>query len=195
MLIIGLTGGFGTGKTYVASVFGSLGAREIDADRIAHKSIMRASPCYREVVSSFGKGILDRKGRIDRKRLASIVFSNKKELKRLNAIVHPYVIRRIKAKIRTAKESDIVVVDAPLLAEANLLCFVDKLVVVKAPREKQISRAMKRLGIGRKECMRRIRNQMPLYRKVALADYVIDNDGTKRETKKQVLKTWRMIWR
>jgi len=194
MVIVGLTGGFGTGKTFTASVFRSLGAMVIDADRIAHAALKKGSGTHKKIIDLFGRGILNSKGAIDRRRLAGIVFKDKSALTRLNAVIHPYVIKRIKEDIRAAKDGCIVI-DAPLLIEAGLTDLVDKVVVVKASRENQILRCLKRSGLGRKECLERIGSQMPLKKKIALADYVVDNDGTKSRTRRDVIKIWREIWR
>jgi dephospho-CoA kinase len=196
MRIIGLTGGFGTGKTFAASIFGHLGARVIDADKIAHKAIAKGGSAYKRIVAGFGKDVLDRRGNIDRAKLAKIVFAKKSELKKLNAIVHPEAIRSIKDSIKRSGRNDIVVIDAPLLIEAGLAGIVDKLVVVTATKKNQIERCSKKLKIGREEILKRISNQMPMKKKKALADFVVDNDGTRSETREQVSKVWRkMVWK
>ena len=196
MKVIGLTGSFGTGKTFVASIFKELGARVIDADRIAHKTIRKGSPAYRRIVKLFGKDILGKEGRIDRSRLGHIVFSNKAFLRKLNNIVHPYVIKGIKRSIRSAGNTDVVVVDAPLLLETRLNGLVDKLVVVKCQKRRQIERCQKKFRLQKEEILRRIESQIPIKKKMEMADLVIENSRTRSCTRKQVRKAWReRLWR
>jgi len=191
--VIGLTGGFGTGKSFVATIFKSLGAKIIDADRIAHEAITKDKPVYKKIVASFGKTILDKRGNIDRAKLGALAFANKGKLKRLNDIVHPEVIRFINIRIAGLRRSDIIVIDAPLLVEAGLIGIADKLVVVAASTENQIERCMKKFDISKEDVLKRIAHQLSLKKKVTLADYVIDNDGTRSETRMQVRKVWREI--
>lgn len=196
MIVLGLTGSFGTGKTFVASVFRSLGAKVIDADKIAHSVIAKGKPAYKKIVLCFGRDILDRYGRIDRRKLASDVFNDRARLNKLNKIVHPEVIRVIKREIKTAGKSAVVVVDAPLLIEARLLNIVDKLVVVRSTKKRQIDRCIKKFRIKRPEVLKRIRSQMSMQRKVKMADFVVDNDRTRPETIDQVRKVWKEVaWR
>jgi dephospho-CoA kinase len=186
--VIGITGNFGTGKSFAASVFKATGAQVIDADSVAHEVIKKGRPEYRKVVEIFGKGVLDKNRDIDRKELAGIVFSDKKKLKILNSVIHPAVIKYIRRRIGQAKGCGIMVIDAPLLIEAGLANIADSLVVVKCPEKEQIKRAMNKFKIKKGEVLQRIRNQMSMSKKIELADFVIDNSGTKAETKKQVLR-------
>ena len=196
MKVIGLTGSFGTGKTFVASIFKELGARVIDADRVAHKLIRKGSPAYKRIVKSFGKSILTGEGEIDRSKLGHIVFSDKALLRKLNDIVHPYVIKEIKRSIRSAGKTDIVVIDAPLLLEAHLGGLVDKLVVVKCQKRRQVERCQEKFRLKKKEILRRIESQIPIKKKTEIADLVIENSRTKSATIKQVRKAWRvMLWK
>ena len=195
-MIIGLTGSFGTGKTFVASIFRTLGAKVVDADRIAHQVIRKGSPEYRRVVHLFGKDILNKAGEIDRKRLSGIVFSDKALLKRLTRIVHPAVIKEIRRYIRGAGEKNAVVVDAPLLLEANLADLVDKLVVVKCSKRRQIERCQEKFCMKKKEILQIIASQMPLKRKMEIADIVIDNSRTRSHTREQARKAWEeKLWK
>lgn len=196
MFVIGLTGSFGTGKTFIASIFRSLGARIIDADRIAHEVIRERTDAYRRIIRHFGKDILDKNGDIDRSKLSGIVFNDKDELDNLNKIIHPKVIKEIKKKVKKTRHDKIIIIDAPLLIEAGLAGFVDKLVVVKSSRAKQIDRCIKKFGLKKEEVMKRIKSQIPLEKKIKMADFVIDNDGTRSETRKKALKIWReILWR
>jgi len=194
--VIGLTGSFGTGKTFVASIFRRLGAKVLDADSIARSTVAKGSPAYRKVVRAFGLSILDKGGEIDRKALAGIVFADRKARLRLERIVHPEVIAAIKKGIKRSGAADIVIVDAPLLIEARLADIADTLVVVTSPRKRQIERCMKKFCMDRGDVLKRIGSQIPLKRKVEMADFVVDNSGAKPETAKQVRKVWKeILWR
>jgi len=190
--IIGVTGGFGTGKTFVAAIFKKLGARVIDADRLSRRAVKRGTVCYDRIVRAFGPGILTKTGSIDRKRLAGMVFNSKRKLSRLNRIVHPFVIKSIK-KNAAGSRNGVVVLDAPLLIEAKLTAFVDKVVVVKCSKPVQLKRTMKKFGMEEYEVTSRINSQLPIIEKEKMADFVINNNGKKEETEKQVIKIWRRI--
>jgi dephospho-CoA kinase len=191
--VIGITGGFGTGKSFVASLFRNLGGEVLDADRIAHAAIRKTSPAYKKIVRAFGEGVLDSRRNIDRRKLAEVVFESRVRLKALNRIVHPIVIAAMKKRMQEARPGSVIVLDVPLLVEAGLAPLADRLVVVKASRSRSVARAMRKFRITKGECMKRIRNQMPLKEKVRIADFIIDNDGTRKETERQVRKIWRKI--
>ena len=196
MKVIGLTGSFGTGKTFVASIFRSLGATILDADRIAHKVIRKPGPEYARIVKLFGKEILDKKGEIDRGKLGKIVFSNEALLKKLNSIVHPKVIKVIERSVGNSDKNDVIVIDAPLLVEANLKRLVDRLVVVKCEKRRQIERCQEKFCLTEKEISRRIKSQIPLKKKMKMADLVIDNSRTRSQTREQVRKAWEeKLWK
>lgn len=194
-IIVGVTGGFGTGKSTVAKMFGRLGAVMISADKIAHDVIMPGEVIYKKVISLFGVSILNRDKTIDRKKLGRIVFNDRKSLKLLNNLIHPEVIKRIKeiVKKKSRRSGAIFIVDVPLLIEAGLLNMVDKLIVVTADRKTQIKRCMERMNLTRADVIKRIRNQMPLSKKRLLADFIIDNNGSFNSTKKKVEKVWEEI--
>jgi len=196
MKVIGLTGGFGTGKTYVASLFRRLGARIIDADAIAHKVIRKGSGAYKKTVKAFGKRVLSKNGEIDRGKLANVVFDDRRLLKKLEKIIHPEVIKVIKEDIRKSGNDAVIVIDAPLLIEAGLARTVDKLVVVTCSREAEIKRCRKKFRAEKEEILKRIRRQIPIQKKKRMADFIIDNSLTRSATKRQVQKLWReSVWR
>ncbi|MCM8771058.1 MAG: dephospho-CoA kinase [Candidatus Omnitrophica bacterium] len=187
---IGLTGSWGTGKTTVAGMFKRLGAKVIDADKIAHRLIQPHTLIYQKLISVFGKKILKKNcTAIDRKKLARIVFSKKTFLTKLNKIIHPEVIRTIKERIKKDK-SKIIILDAPLLIETGLDEIVDKLIVVKTSRDKQINRLKEKTGLSKKEISKRISYQLPLSYKIKKADFVIDNNGRREDTFVQVRQIW-----
>lgn len=172
-------------------MFQALGAYAIDLDKLAYKFIFPEGLCYRKVVSVFGKGILKKNKAIDRAKLAKSVFSDKKKLKILNALIHPFVIKEAK-KLAGKTKKEIVIIDAPLLIEARLDDFVDKLIVVKASRNTQIKRCIKK-GFSRDDIRQRIRCQLPLADKIKVADFIIDNSSSVKLTRTQVKKIWRKI--
>ncbi|MCM8795146.1 MAG: dephospho-CoA kinase [Candidatus Omnitrophica bacterium] len=186
-IIIGITGSFGSGKTTVARIFSRYGAKVIDADKIAHRLIQQDQRVYKRIVHTFGEGILKKDKSIDRKKLARLVFTKKNFLEKLNQIMHPEIIRLIKKDIRNVKKG-FVVLDAPLLLEAGLRTMVDKLIVVKINRRKQIQRLRRKTTLTPQEILKRINSQMPLRYKAKIADFVIDNSGNLSQTRSQINK-------
>lgn len=198
MRIIGVTGGFGTGKTTVAGFFKRFGVIVLDADKIAHDAISPKGAACKKVLKIFGKKILRKDKEINRRRLGEIVFRNKPLLGRLCGIIHPAVIKDIKEKIKAIKKqrpNAVVILDIPLLVEAGLLDLIDKLIVVKADKRLQISRCRKKTGLSGKDILARIKAQMPIKEKIRVSDFIIDNSGTKKQTKKEVKKLWEKIQR
>jgi len=196
MIIVGVTGGIGTGKTTVSKMFGRIGAVVIDADRISHRLIYPGRPAWKKIVSTFGKAVLRRDYFIDRKILAQKVFSDSRKLKKLSGIIHPLVYKAIREKIAGIKRScpsAVVILDAPLLLESGGRKHTDKLVVVDAPRDVQLKRACEKLGIGKSDALRRIKSQMPLKEKTKIADFTIDNGASLISTEKQVRAIWKKL--
>ncbi|MFH0826448.1 MAG: dephospho-CoA kinase [Candidatus Omnitrophota bacterium] len=188
-IILGVTGVFGSGKTTVSKIFKSFGVDVIDADRIAHRCLNQDPHARKKVIRTFGTKILDAHGRISRKKLAKVVFSNRISLRRLNRILHPAIIRIIKGKMGLSR-SRVVVLDAPLLLEAGLKTVVDKLVVVTITPPKQLERIAKRDSLEPQAVKVRTRSQIPQSQKVQLADFIIDNSGSLKNTKRQVKDVW-----
>lgn len=193
-LVVGLTGSFGTGKSTVAGFFKGPRVEVIDADLIAHTVYRPGTRVFDMIVKTFGKRIVSRRGDIDRAVLGGVVFKSLRLLKRLQRIVIPEVVRLIRRKT-AASRARLVVIDAPLLIEAGLLPSVDRLIVVKTTRAVQIKRLRARTSLSRADIIRRITVQIPLREKLRLADFVIDNNGSLGNTKKQVEKLRRQLWR
>jgi len=171
-MIIGVTGGFGTGKTTVAEMLKDMGAEIINCDKIVHS-------------------LVDSKMRVQ---LRKFVFDRKEYLDRLNRIIHPAVIKIVKERIKRPKKKNIII-DAPLLIEAGLDELCDMIICVKTRRDIQIQRAMKNSKLSRRDVIKRIRFQMSLKDKIRKADFIVDNNKTKAFTKKQVEEIWKEMKR
>ncbi|MCK5594746.1 dephospho-CoA kinase [bacterium] len=203
-MVVGLTGGIASGKNTVAVMFNDLGAKIIDADKIANDLInaeISGNNIFTKIVSLFGKGILNNSGTIDKKSLADIVFKDRKKLECLNRIMHPEIIRIIKDKIASFRHSagvrndskGVVIINAPLIVEAEAISLVDKLIVVSASIENQIARLRARSSLTKSEACRRIDAQLPIKEKEKFADFVINNNNELEETEKQVKKIWKEL--
>ncbi len=198
MLHVGLTGGFGTGKTFVGEALAALGCHLICADRLGHQVLAPDGAAYAGVVAEFGEAILAPDGAIDRRRLAASVFDDPERLTRLNRLVHPAVIRRVEELSRRFEAGDpdgIVVVEAAILIETGTHTRFDRIVLAVCDREQQIERAMRRDGLSRQEVLARLERQMPLEEKRKFAHYVIDTSGSKEDTLLQVRHAYESLRR
>ena len=196
MIVIGLTGSVGTGKSTVARLFQQHGAVVLDADRVVHALMEPGTPVWKKVRRRFGPEVIASDGRVDRKKLGGQVFADRKQLQELNAIVHPAVRRRIQERIRQIRRADpaaVVVLDIPLLVESGAAYRTDALVVVSASVEAAARRLKHRSGWSVKEFKRRRLFQLPLSVKKKKADFVVDNGGSLRETRQQVSRLWKQI--
>lgn len=183
MILVGLTGGIATGKSTVADLFRRFGAAVIDADQLARDVVQPGKPAWREIVKCFGKRVLLPDRTIDRPALGSIVFRNRRKLRRLERIIHPRVAReqqRRARRIARRTPNAIIIYEVPLLFEAGVNTRVDKIIVVTADRETQVARLKQRNGLTRRQAFQRIRSQMPLAEKARRADIVLD--GTKNKS-------------
>ena len=188
MIVVGLTGTVGTGKSTVARFFEELGAYIVDWDELAREVIRPHSKAWSEIVDYFGKHFLNEDSTINRRKLAKAVFSDKEKLERLNQIVHPEVFRedeRITEEIRRSDSDALIIKDIPLLREVAPPISVDKIIVVSARAETQLQR-LEEKGMSREDAQNRIKSQLPIEEKIKCADFVIDNDGSPEETKRQV---------
>ena len=196
MVVIGLTGGVGTGKSTVAKMFKELGATVLDADVIAHQVIEPKRLAWRQIVKAFGEDILNDDQTINRKRLAVMAFQNEQHRRRLERIIHPQVLRHIKQQLHRLsrlRRLRAVVLDVPLLVEVGAQDVVDALVVVTAPPELQRERLKKKFGWSEEETNARMAAQWDASAKVALADYVVDNSDGVDATRTQVKRIWNQL--
>ena len=182
MLILGLTGGIGCGKSSLSNIFRNLNIPIVDADIISRK-IFEDKLLLEKVFVHFGQSIKNDDGTLNRKALGKIVFSDEEKLKELNNLTHP----RIREKIISEIEN-IVVLDAAILVESGFLDMVDKLLVVTCKQEVQISRIQKRDNCSEQEALSRINSQMSQEEKSKYGDYIIDNSGTITELESKAHK-------
>ncbi len=195
MPTLGITGGLATGKTTAAEAFAGLGAVVIDADRIVHELTGAGGACVEAVHKAFGDGVIQ-DGAVNRAALAKIVFTDRRRLKELEAILHPPVRRLMQAKMKEIKKEDpgqVIVIDIPLLFEAGMEDLVDTSIVVRCDEEQQIARATQSLKIAKQDALLRIQSQMSLAEKVKRADIVIDNTVSKSELKNEVKSIWQKV--
>ena len=196
MLIVGLTGGVASGKTVVSQVLREEGAYIIDADQIARELVQPHQPAWNELVKVFGEEILQEDGTIHRKKLADKVFADLKQRELLNQILHPRIREEMDRRTKEIGQKDpeaIVVIDAPLLVERGEHHEMDKLIVVTSTQTQQIKRLKDRDGISPEEALRMLSSQMPLEKKIELADFVIQNEGSLEETKKKAKEIFREL--
>ena len=186
---IGLTGGIASGKSTASRVLERLGVGVVDADRLAREVVLPGSEGLGEVVAAFGAGVLAADGSLDREKLGGIVFDDERARKTLQAITHPRIARLSAERIAAllAGSSPYVVYDAPLLVEVGAHKGFAALIVVAASEATQVARLRAREGLSELECRKRIAAQLPLARKIEVADYVIHNDGTLAELEARTL--------
>lgn len=192
-IIIGITGGIGTGKSTVSNMLIEMGYTVVDADKIARNVLDKGKIGYKKVVEVFGEQILFDDGSVNRKKLGSIIFNDQRQRELLNMIVHPCVHQEIKEQIKLNNMNEIVFLDIPLLIEGvdklvedGIVC--DKIWLVYANKDIQITRLLMRDGFSEQEALSRINSQMPIEEKREKADIVIRNEGTVEELKENVIK-------
>lgn len=192
MLVIGLTGGIGTGKSEAARRMTALGAALIDADRVGHEAYTPHTEAWRRVVEAFGEGILGPDGEIDRRSLGAVVFSDPEQLARLNGIMHPLMAGMVQEKIDGFREegAEVVVVEAALLFEAGWDSLVEEVWVTDAPEESVIVRLAQRNGMSEEEARKRVSAQMSRAERLGRADVVIDNSSGMAEMQRAIEELW-----
>ena len=208
MLKVGLTGGIASGKTAVGEMFVGLGARLVQADRIAHSLMQPDESVYNEVVRHFGRGILNPDMTVNRAKLAEMAFGvatddpgkRASRVEELNRIVHPVVIRSQDEWMQEMGRQDlnvVAIVEAALILEAGAAKRFDRLIVVTCHADQRAARFAARqkidLEAARKEVERRMAAQLPDAEKIKVADYVIDNSGALEHTREQVQSVWAQL--
>ncbi len=187
-VVIGVTGTIGSGKSTAAKIFAGLGAKVFDADEIV-KDVYSSYPgITKQIVRIFGKEVLDKAGRINKKTLSQKAFINKNTCEKLNRIVHPQVIRILIKAISKLKGA--VIIDAPLLIESGFYRFVDFIVVIKCPLKLELERAVKNSRLPEAAIRRRLACQLSFKNKKRYADFIIDNGGSIATLKAQVKKVY-----
>lgn len=190
MFRIGLTGGIASGKTEVARVLKELGAHVIDADALGARVVEPGTPALERLIAAFGTDILATDGRIERAKVARMVFLDESKLKKLNEIIHPELIREIRLELESLERSDpdgTVVVDAALLVEWGVLDMFDLVVGVRAPHAMRLERLLKD-GSERDEAVARMESQLPDNERMAAVGVVLDNRGSLDDLRSQVEK-------
>ena len=191
MLLVGLTGGIGSGKSTVARMLEERGAVVFDADLLAREAVEPGTPGHAAVIERFGADVLAPGGELDREALASIVFADPSARRDLEQIVHPEVRRLFAEGSEAYRDTDrIVVFSAPLLVESGMHTAFEILVVISATVATQIERLMRQRGMSEAAIRARIDAQAPLEDKAAVADFLVDNGGTLAELESQVERLW-----
>jgi dephospho-CoA kinase len=192
MLKIAITGGAGTGKSTVTRMFQEFGAEVLDADQIAREAVAVGAPAWTELRRLYGKNYFNQNGELNRSKLAQLVFADPEERRRLDGVIHPRVEAELKARVAALGRRGVklVLVEVPLLFETKRERAFDRVIVVAVPEALQIRRLRGRDGRGEAEIRGILAAQWPIADKVARADYVVDNGGSRRNTRRQVKNIW-----
>ena len=195
MLLIGLTGNIGSGKSTVAQMLSERGSTIIDADVLARRAVELGTAAHDQIVKRWGPAVLSADGHLDRAALRRVVFSDHEQLEELNQIVHPEVERfRTRLVDRARKRGDrLVVCDIPLLFERHMTDRFDRIILVDANRALRLERLVKDRGLEEAEAMEMIAAQMPAELKRARADFIIDNNGSLAQLERRVHDVWNAL--
>jgi dephospho-CoA kinase len=195
---VGLTGGLACGKTFVGEALAGFGCLLIQADALGHEGLEPGGEVYPMVVQEFGSDIVNSEGHIDRRLLAGLVFGSPEKLARLNALVHPYVLRReeeLIGEFAVREPHGIAVMEAAILIETGSYQRFDRLILVTCREEQQVERALRRSGAVESDVRARLSRQMPLAGKLKFADFVIDTSGEKEDTLRQTRAVYEALRR
>jgi dephospho-CoA kinase len=194
MLRVGLTGGIGSGKSTVSARLAERGAVILDADQAARAVVEPGTPGLAAIVEAFGPGVLTLDGQLDRAKLASIVFANEAALAKLNAITHPLIHEHIRAAeeaaIRAGGDDTVLVHDVALLAEWGRAKEFDLVIVVDVPADTQLERLTGQRGMTEEQARARMAAQAAREQRLAVADIVIDNSGSREDLDRRVDEVW-----
>ncbi len=190
--VIGLTGGVASGKSTVAAMLSAKGAFLVDADQLAREAVAPGSPVLAQIAEAFGPEVLTAEGSLDRAHVAQLVFTDADARQRLDAIVHPRVMELSRERIERARREGhrLVVYDVPLLFETERQGEFDGTLLVFARPEVQLQRLQQRSGLDEAAARARIEAQIPIWRKLAMATWVIDNGGSQERTQRDLDRLW-----
>ena len=197
MLLVGLTGNIGSGKSTVAQMLSERGATIIDADVLARRAVEAGTPAFAKIVARWGSSILAPDGHLDRAALRRVVFADHAQLEELNQIAHPEV-ERLRARLidQAKRRGDrVVVCDIPLLFERHMTDRFDRILLVDSHRAIRLERLVKERGLRETEAMEMIAAQMPAELKRARADFIVENDGTFAQLERRVNEVWTSLVR
>ena len=194
-MIIGLTGGIGSGKSTAAQILAEFGAEVIDADKVAHEVFNPGTEGLQKVVETFGERVLNANGQIDRKKLGEIVFNDPSSLSTLNGIIHPRAYELTKSRIEEFRKLgvEVVILEVILLVEAGWDHLADEIWVTMAKEDTVVQRLQESRGLTKEEILTRIRAQTPNEERIKYADVIIENDGSYEELKTKLSEFWKNI--
>ncbi|MGH2674669.1 MAG: dephospho-CoA kinase [Actinomycetota bacterium] len=191
MLLVGLTGGLGAGKSTVARMLSERGAVVVDADELSRRALEPGSRAYGQVCDLFGDGVITPSGELDRRAIAAQVFADDAKRRTLESIVHPEVFRMLAETVEARRGTDdVIVFDAPLIVETGFHEACDVVVVVSASEDQQVARAARDRGMTEEEARARIRAQLPAAEREAVADVLVRNDGDLAHLEGRVEALW-----
>lgn len=191
--VIGVTGGIGSGQSTVCKIFASLDCKVIDVDKKAKSIIDKDKTLQRELKQAFGEEIFFQDGKLNRRLLANIAFTDESKTLLLNNLVHPRMVAEVVEEMEQARFSQrypLIVIDAALIYEISIEQIFDAIIVVFSDQKQRVDRVMKRDGLKRDEIITRIRRQIPLEDKREWADFVIDNNGSLQDLQQQCQKIY-----
>jgi dephospho-CoA kinase len=195
MRVVGLTGGIASGKSTAARTLAELGARIVDADRVARDIVAPGQPALADIVRAFGREMLLPDGTLDRKRLGAVIFADADKRHTLNAITHPRIAAETQARLRAlaAEGLPVAIYEAALLVENGVHKALDGLIAVVCDEATQLARLIGRDGYVEADARARIAAQAPISDKIAAATWVVDTSGPLQDTKKQLARIWEEI--
>lgn len=192
MLVIGLAGGIGTGKSEVARFLQELGAVVIDADRVGHEVYTPHTEAWHEIIRTFGRDVLKANGEVDRRKLAALVFGDSQALAQLEAITHPAITERVRERIEELKRQGarVVVLEAIKLTRTAAAELVDEVWVTYSSEERVVERLARRDSLKVEEVKQRIEAQLPFSEMKKAAQVVVENQGSLQELRDRVQSLW-----
>lgn len=194
-MLIGLTGQIGAGKSTAARILESIGALVVDADEVGRHVVETSAPLRRKLAKAFGDDVLNATGGLDRQKVAERAFADEDSRRKLNELVHPYLLRELDKQVRSlSKRHEVVVIDAALLLEWELDRKVDYTIVIEAPEQVRFERLAAR-GVSPSDARARQQLQAPLSEFRTRADFVVPNDGDVNDLQRKLIAIWRVLTR